>query len=202
MRRYSTKPDGRLLDRNLLEPNPIVFYDDFYTPSLAGKWRGSGVGVYTTGSGYVYYAGVGYKIYPLMCFDFSKIVHLAFRYKYDSSGGGKDLTIIPVYGPSDSGLQNLMINCTTSSYPSYNIFGPGQYNTSYSPVPGPNIWTKVDVIFSRGVQRLYQNDVLKVTRYEHVLFTEVTFFVDVHGTFYMRDFVVRYVDAPWLESYP
>lgn len=203
MRRWLAQREGMHGRRGDLDQSGIAFYDDFYTPSLAGKWRGSGVGVYTTGSGYVFSNATQgtTQIRPLMNFDFSKIVHLTFSYQYQTTGGGRDLTLYPTASWSDStGVSNLQVNCTNSGYPQYNIFGPSANNIAWSPVPGTYTWTRIDVFFSPAVQRLYAGLALKVTRTEYIPYSHMTFTIDLHGGFYMRDFRVRYADAPFLND--
>jgi len=52
--RWLANKDGICSRRGDLDRSRVVFWDDFTTPSLAVKWEGTGIGVYTTGSGYVW----------------------------------------------------------------------------------------------------------------------------------------------------
>lgn len=203
MRRWRAHRDGMQNRRSDLDQSGVVFYDDFYTPSLAGKWRGSGVGVYSTGGGYVFSnATQGTTLLvPLVPFDFTKIIHVSFTYQYQSTGGGRDLTMLPRPVFSDSlSVANLQVNCCNTSYPQYNIFGPGANNTAWSPVPSAYTWTRIDVFFSPAVQRLYANQTLKVTRTEYIPYSHMNLTFDIHGGFYMKDLKVRYAEAPFLND--
>jgi len=59
-------------------------------------------------------------------------------------------------------------------------------------------WGKIDVIWARDVHRLYYNDALKVTQTERLCHPLATLSVDVHGTFSMKNFSVRYLESPIL----
>lgn len=200
MRRLRAHKDGMHNRKGDLDQSRVVFWDDFTTPSLAVKWEGTGIGVYTTGSGYVWSNTSSKYITPLMRFDFTKVVHIQFWYKYDSAGGARDLAIYPKHvGCSETGFLPYL-NLCTYTYPTYNIFGEGQQNTAFTPI-GSGTWAKVDLIYGRDVHRIYVDEVLKITRTERLCYPNVAINVDVHGTFSMKKFSVRYSDSPFLACF-
>lgn len=181
-----------------LDHSEIVFWDDFTSASLGTKWEGTGVGVYTTGSGYLYSNTLSKYIVPICPrLDLTKIIHVSFQYKYDGAGGSREITWGLKAVSASDGFIVPWVNLCNTSYPSYNLFGAGQSNTSWSP-PSAGTWGKVDVIWARDVHRLYYNDVLKVTRTERLYHPTAVLWIDVHGTYYMKNFSMRYLESSFL----